>query len=116
MSQIEFPKNLSHRGSTRSLYTLLIRLKNTSETLSMEARLAVIDEFTQQVLACDYSKEADQENSDCGACRIREHEDCCSGSRRQHSQVRGRGPGGETEEEWGSPPGSKAQQSQCNAM
>ena len=39
------------------MYTLLIRLKNTSETLSMEARLAVIDDFTQQVLACDYSKE-----------------------------------------------------------
>ena len=33
------------------MYTLLIRLKNTSETLSMEARLAVIDEFTEQVLA-----------------------------------------------------------------
>ena len=35
------------------LYSILL----TSETLSMEVRLAVIDEFTQQVLACDYSKE-----------------------------------------------------------
>ena len=36
---------------------LIRRCKNTSEMLSMEARLAMINEFTQQALACDYSKE-----------------------------------------------------------
>ena len=36
---------------------LIRRCKNTSEMLSIQARLAVIDQFTQQVLACGYSKE-----------------------------------------------------------
>ena len=36
---------------------LIRRCKNTSELLPVEVRLAVIDQFAEQVLACNYSRE-----------------------------------------------------------
>ena len=49
---------LSENVKVASLTQNLIRrCKNTSEMLPVEERLAVIDRFTEQVLACNYSKE-----------------------------------------------------------
>ena len=49
---------LSENVKVASLTQNLIRrCKNTSELLSMEERLAVIDQFTEQVLACNYSRD-----------------------------------------------------------